>query len=105
MKSAREGALYKTLAVFDSTFEIRYGYYEDYERENELCEPVPIYPDFLKTPAYTENGYPFVTKMQELCGFGSSKFKEGCCADCPHYRHGEDMIGICGCEENRRADV
>ena len=103
MERKPEGTLYKNLTVFDKTFEVRYGYYEKFERENANSYPVPIYPDFLKDPLYTRDGHPFVTKMQELCRFGSSKFKDGCCADCPHYLHGEEMIGICTCAENRRA--
>ena len=103
MQNKIEGALYKTLTVFDKVFEVRYGYYEEFERNNERCEPVPIYPDFRKTPLYTNEGYPFVTKMQELCENGSSRFEDGCCADCPYYLHGDEMIGICSCKANRRA--
>jgi hypothetical protein len=33
--------------------------------------------------------------MQEICEFGKSKFKDGCCVDCEHYAHGNDLIGIC----------
>jgi hypothetical protein len=102
MKIMPEGALYKILTVFDQTFEVRYGYYEDFERENKNCYPVPIYPNFLENPIYTKEGYPFVTKIQELCSFGSSGFADGCCADCPHFSHGEELIGICLCPENRR---
>ena len=102
MQKMPEGALYRSLTVFGNTFEVRYGYYEEFERENGLCDPVPIYPNFLENPKYTKDGYPFVTKMQELCAYGSSKFKDGCCADCPHFINGEDMIGICGCWNNRR---
>ena len=103
MKDLKEGTLYKTVTVFDRVFELRYGYYEEFERQSRFGDPVPIYPDFIKTPQYTNEGYPFVTKMQELCKYGSSQFEEGCCAECPHYCHGDEMIGICKCEENRRA--
>ena len=104
MERMPEGAVYKTLTVFDNTFEVKYGYYEEFERENEHCYPVPIYPDFLKDPVYTKDGHPFVTKMQELCRFGSSKFPDGCCADCPYFQYGAEMIGICTCPENRREE-
>ena len=104
MKKIPEGSMYKTLTVFDHVFEIRYGYYEDFERGGAHCEPVPIYPDFRKKPLYTKDGFMFVTKMQELCPYGSSRFRDGCCADCPHYRHGEEMIGMCLCAENRWAE-
>lgn len=102
MKIMPEGALYKTLTIFGNTFEVRYGYYAEFERENENCYPVPIYPDFRENPLYTKDGYPFVTKMQGICRLGSSKFTDGCCADCPHYLHGEEMIGICTCAGNRK---
>ncbi len=98
----KEGTLYKTLTLCDYTFEILYGYYEDYERQSTFGEPTPIYPDFKKDPIYTKEGRPFVTKMQALCENGTSGFDDGCCADCPHYVHGEDLVGICGCEKNRR---
>lgn len=104
MERIPEGAVYKTLTVFDNTFEVRYGYYEEFERENDHCYPVPIYPDFLENPLYTKDGHPFVTKMQELCKFGSSKFPDGSCADCPYFQHGAEMIGICTCPENRREE-
>ena len=103
MKRMPEGAIYKTITAFDNTFEVRYGFYDDFERDSENAYPVPIYPDFRENPLYTKDGYPFVTKMQELCEFGSSKFADGCCADCPHFVHGAEMIGICTCDENRRA--
>ena len=51
MGKIREGELYKRLELFGRAFELYYGYYEDYERERG--EPVPIYPDFQKSPEYT----------------------------------------------------
>ena len=104
MKQAKEGAVYRLFTVFDNTFEVRYGYYEDFERENEHSDPVPIYPDFREKPMYTKEGYPYVTKMQTLCEHGTSRFQDGYCADCPHYLHGEEMIGICVCQQNRRPE-
>lgn len=99
MGKIREGELYKRLELFGRAFELYYGYYEDYERERG--EPVPIYPDFQKSPEYTPDGYPFVTQMQGLCSRGESRFSDGCCIDCGYYRHGEDLIGICVCDENK----
>ena len=38
MTPMKEGTLYKTLNIYNRTFEILYGYYEDYERESDyLC--------------------------------------------------------------------
>ncbi len=101
MKKPIEGDLFKVITLHGSTFEIRYGYYEDYERESEFCDPIPIYPDFLKNPAYTEEGYPFVTHMQSLCEYGNSNYIEGCCSDCSHFNDGDDLIGICFCRHRR----
>ena len=100
MNQIRDGDIFKTVKAFGKSFELRYGYYEEYERTHGV--PVPIYPNFKANPEYTDEGQPFVTQMQELCGYGSSKFPEGCCADCPHYRHGDDLIGICVCEKNKK---
>ena len=98
MNQIRDGDLFKVVTLYGKTFEIRYGYYEEYERHRE--EPVPIYPDFKASPVYTNEGYPFVTQMQELCDHGKSPFPDGCCVDCEHYRHGDDLLGICLCKQN-----
>ena len=79
MNKARDGDLYKIVSLFGKNLHIKYGYYEEYERTHG--EPIPIYPDFKKEPIYTDDGYPLVTQMQELCEMGESKFKEGLCAD------------------------
>ena len=100
MNQIRDGDLYKTITLFGKTFEIKYGFYEDYERENAFCEPIPIYPNFKKEPIYTDEGFPFVTQMQVLCKYGDSRFSDGCCVDCAHFLQGQDLIGICKCPEN-----
>ncbi len=100
MNHIRDGDIYKVIVLHGRTFEIRYGYYEEFERN--FSDPMPIYPDFLKSPSYTDDGSPFVTQMQDLCQHGESIFPDGLCVDCKHYQHGEDMIGICTCPANRR---
>ena len=100
MSKIRDGDLYKTISPFGKSFDIKYGYYEEYERTRG--EPVPIYPDFKKESIYTEDGYPLVTQMQELCEQGESKFSDGICADCKYFEHGDDLIGRCTCEANRK---
>ncbi len=100
MNRVRDGDLYKKITVKNKTFELRYGYYEDFERHTG--EPIPIYPDFKLHPVYTDEGYPFVTQMQELCIHGESKFKDGYCVDCRHFTQGDELIGICSCEKNRK---
>ena len=95
MKNKNDGKLYATLDIYGKKFDIYYGYYEEYERSSEYGEPVPIYPDFLKNPVYTDDGRPFVTKMQPICKSGSSPFEEGLCGECPYFTEGEELIGIC----------
>lgn len=102
MHKIRDGDLYRVVELFGQRFELRYGYYEEYERHSS--EPVPIYPDLKKSPVYSEDGHPFVTQMQELCAHGESKFTDGCCVDCKHYSHGDDLIGICTNEKNVKAN-
>jgi len=99
MNKIRDGDLYKIISLFGKEFEIKYGYYEEYERTRG--EPIPIYPDFERYPEHTEEGYPFVTQMQELCEHGESEISDAYCADCKYYKHGEDLIGICTCEKNK----
>lgn len=97
----KEGELYKRIAVFGETFEIRYGYYEEFERYYN--EPMPIYPDFLKSPMYTPSGKPFVTQMQDACRHYSGREQsDRDCGDCSHYIHGEEFLGLCGCKENEK---
>lgn len=99
----KDGDLYKIVELFDHTFELRYGFYEEYEREKG--EPIPIYPDFKKAPVYTKEGFPFVTQMQEMCNHGSSSFDEGLCVDCIYYRDGEELIGICTNNKNKKGEL
>ena len=103
MKKPREGDIYKVIEHYGRHFELRYGYYESFERESEFGEPIPIYPDFLKNPEYTEDGYPFVTQMQESCKRGKGDFAfDACCAYCIYFEPGDELIGICRCENRRR---
>ena len=97
----KEGDLYKVITIDSHVFELRFGYYEDFEKRNG--EPIPIYPDFIKTPEYSENGSPFVTAMQDSCNEAKLKTNGfGFCNDCEHYECGEDFIGICVCREKRK---
>ena len=98
----KEGDLFKKLDIFGQSFEIRYGYYEEYERQNPSIDPMPIYPDFFKKPIYTSDGFPFVTKMQDACKhYEGKKTKCDECAECKFYCSGEDFIGICICPRNK----
>lgn len=84
--TVREGDLYEVLFVDGETFEIRCGYYEDFERDDS--EPIPIYPDLEKTPIYGASGKRIVTHMQEPCPYfkpQSGDDTENCCGCCEYY--------------------
>lgn len=99
MQRPRDGDLYKSITVHGQRFELRYGYYEDFERASG--DPIPIYPDFKKNPLYTDGGYPFVTAMQEACAHHSGDPEYGC-HGCLYYKEEEELIGICLCERNKK---
>ena len=99
----KEGELYKLVLSFGKSFELKYGYYEERDRLNPLCEPVPIYPDFLKSPLFTDDGKPFVTMMQDACECYKGDMKrtqDSTCAECKYFKQGEDWFGICTHENN-----
>lgn len=100
MNDIRDGDVYKIIRVEDMTFEIKYGYYEEYERGRS--EPVPIYPCFLSEPAYTDGGAPLVTAMQEACPGFEGEDRELGCFGCRHFSEWEDLIGICESPERKR---
>ena len=102
--SHTEGELYKKVCTFGRTFELRYGYYAECDRESPLCEPIPIYPDFLKDPQYTDGGEPFVTVMQDTCDNyegNTSPTPDTTCSECKHFLQGEEWFGICKCPMNQ----
>ena len=101
----KEGELYKVVTTFGKNFELRYGYYQECDRQSPLCDPVVIYPDFTKEPVYTDNGEPFVTMVQDACKSYSSKAKrtsDTTCCECKYFHSGEDWIGICTCLKNKK---
>lgn len=91
-----------TVTVHGYIFHIRYGYYEESDRE--YGEPVAVYPDLKSEPVYSAEGYPLVTAIQQPCEYytvHSGREKEDCCSDCIHYPNSRDEIGICKCEDRR----
>ena len=101
----KEGELYKVVVTFGKTFELRYGFYEERDRLSPLCEPAIIYPDFIRDPMFTESGEPFVTMMQDACGHykgNTRRTPDSTCAECKHFKQGEEWFGICTCERNRK---
>ena len=101
----KEGDLYKTVKTFGKTFELRYGYYGERDRQNPLCKPAVIYPDFTREPLHTDDGKPFVTMIQDACasykGEGN-KTPDTTCADCKHFNRGDEWFGICTCPTRQR---
>lgn len=97
-----DGELYRIVTTFGKTFELRYGYYDERDRQSPLCAPAVIYPDFLKEPLYTASGEPFVTMMQDVCShyYGDGPpTPDTTCAECRHFARGEEWFGICKCAE------
>lgn len=97
----QEGALYKRITVAGHTFELLYGYYEEYERE--LCPPVVIFPDLIASPLYCKDGYPLVTQIQDSCEHytAANGCEDNWCGDCDHFSGEHPEIGICRCEHRR----
>ncbi|MBQ8184988.1 MAG: hypothetical protein IJ036_04290 [Lachnospiraceae bacterium] len=98
----KEGDIYKTVTVGQYTFELCYGYYEEFERDSG--EPVVIYPDLREQKIYTQNGQPIVTAIQDPCvhyEVPQQKSRDECCNDCVHFEDPEDEIGICKCPHNQ----
>lgn len=103
----KEGDLYRVVTTFGKTFELRYGYYDEKDRQSDLCEPAVIYPDFAEHPTFTEQGEPFVTLMQDACDRykgSTSRTPDTVCADCKYLARGEEWFGICTCPSNRKGE-
>lgn len=92
-----EGELYKTITVAGHSFELKYGYYEEYERS--FGPPVIIFPNFIQTPRFTTNGYPLVTQIQDPCRHFSLApgREEFWCGDCRYFVGAHPEIGECRC--------
>ena len=102
-----DGDLYRVVTTFGKSFELRYGYYEERDRLNPLCKPAIIYPDFAKTPTYTDKGEPLVTVMQDSCDHYSGcavRNSDSVCADCIYFEQGEEWFGVCKCKSRQKAE-
>ena len=103
-----EGELYKQFELRGRTFTLYYGYYEECDRQNPLCEPIVIYPNFLKEPIFTDSGEPFATVVQDVCTSYKGEAKrtaDTTCCECNYFQRGEDWIGICTCPKNKKPTV
>ena len=97
----KEGDLYKVIKVGGHTFELRFGYYADFERNSGV--PVVIYPDLAEQKRYSTDGQMLVTAVQDPCRYYEPvdhDQKEECCCDCRHYLSPGDDIAICACRSN-----
>ena len=97
----KEGELYKVVEVGGHKFELRFGYYAEFERERG--EPVVVYPDLTEYKLYTEAGQMLVTAIQDPCPYykvPEEKARDECCCDCEFYQFSGDDIGICSCSAN-----
>ncbi len=97
----KEGDLYKKLVIEGHIFELKYGYYEDFERNHP---PVVIFPDLALNPLYTKDGYRLVTQIQDSCEHyttAKGQEEENWCADCIHFSGEHKEIGICRHHKNK----
>ena len=100
----REGDLYKVINIGEIKFEIYYGYYDEADRQNPNIEPMEMYPNFIETPIYTREGFPFATAIQQPCEhFKGDADEDNTCYQCAHYKNCDELIGICYCKERQRS--
>ena len=99
----KEGDLYRIIRAHGRVFEIRYGYYEEADRQNPLVSPMEMYPNFEKEPVYTDDGVPFVTAIQSPCShFSGEEDEDNTCYQCAHYEKCEELLGLCRCRARQR---
>ena len=102
LSKCREGELYKIIEAYGKIFKIYYGYYSEEDRQNPYVEPMEMYPNFNKTPVYTEEGIPFVTAMQERCRhYDGENDEDSTCYQCSYYEKCDELLGICLCKSRR----
>lgn len=104
IRTPQEGDLHCVVTIEDYTFELRYGYNEEYERGGD---PFVLYPDLETEPIYTKDGYRIVSAIQSVCKhykIPDGRVPEDCCYTCNHYSNEKDEVGICRCEKMRRKE-
>ena len=100
--SHKEGDLYKAVNVQGILFELKYGYYEECDRQNPLVDPMPIYPNFINEPQYTASGVPIITMMQDACErYEGKKTTDLDCGMCKYFQRAEELFGVCICPEKQ----
>ena len=104
--SPQEGDLYKVIRIEDNIFELRFGYYAEFERQTG--EPVVLYPDLIREKRHTKDGRRIVTAIQDACSGYQGPIHhvtEACCSDCVHYIRPNEEIGICNRMESHADPV
>ena len=101
----REGDLYGIFKIGNERFEVRYGYYSESDRFGKYNDPIPIYPDFLESPQYNSEGFPFVTEMQDACTHYDGSKTQDFCRACSHFQSENDLIGICTCSKMKKNTI
>lgn len=102
MDKIKEGDLYKIVRVFDLTFEIKYGYYDEQDRYSKYNDPIPIYPNFIESPIYTKEGFLIVTQMQNQCKNHTGNKDMESCYGCIFFQEVEELFGICNHHNNKK---
>ncbi len=99
-----DGEVYEILEVAGHKFEIRCGYHTTLDEKAGVA--LPIYPDFILEPKYTNTGQPLVTCMQNSCIYYDvvpESDIELKCIDCKYFiNEDRKAIGICTCEERKK---
>ncbi len=105
MTDIREGTLHRKFEIEGVLFEIYYGYSNEQERKRGW-EPSPLYPDFNEKPQYTPSGYQF-TVVYGVCDryIPTKESSSEWCENCEHFEKHEQYVGICRCEQRRKATV
>ena len=98
------GELYEIIKVSGYKFEIYCGYHNKQDENANLV--LPIYPDFIANPKYTQKGHPLVTCMQNACIYYDvipESDIELKCIDCKYFKtQNRCPIGICKCKERMK---
>ena len=97
----KEGDLYKEVIVGGRLFRLYYGYYEENDRNSMFNDPIPIYPDLLKNPEYTDEGTLIVTAMQDVCARYLGMQSGDSCTECVYFQSDAELFGLCKCLENQ----
>lgn len=92
-----EGEIYEVIEIAGYKFDILCGYRTKQDKKAGVV--LPIYPNFIKSPKYTNEGYPLVTCMQNSCRHYEvipDSDIENKCIDCKYFNSElRNVIGIC----------